>query len=83
MAKNEYKVLQGIDYPPNKRAEAGTIVADLPKESITWLLASGIIEETSDVKKSTATKNDSIVIEEITSSNTTKKELVEEVPDAL
>jgi hypothetical protein len=45
MAKTtEYKVLQGIDYPPNKRAEAGDIVSDLPKESISWLISSGVIE---------------------------------------
>lgn len=44
MAKNiEYKVVQGLDYPPNKRAEAGDVVTDLPKESISWLLASGAI----------------------------------------
>lgn len=45
MAKNiQYKVLQGIDYPPAKRAEAGDVVSDLPKEAIVWLLASGAIE---------------------------------------
>jgi hypothetical protein len=44
MAKIDYIVLQGIDYPPNKRAEAGQIVSDLPKDSIPWLLESGIIE---------------------------------------
>lgn len=54
MAKNiEYKVLQGIDYPPNKRAEIGDVVSDLPKESVSWLLASGVIvpaNETPDEK---------------------------------
>jgi hypothetical protein len=40
-----YKVLQGIDYPPNKRAEAGKIVEDLPATSVNWLLDSGIIED--------------------------------------
>lgn len=45
MAKdNEYKVLSGINYPPNKRAEIGEIVTDLPKTAISWLLASGVIE---------------------------------------
>jgi hypothetical protein len=78
MAKNEYKVLQGISYPPNKRAEIGTIVSDLPKESLTWLLASGIIEEVSDVKKPVATKVELPVIEEIISEEATD-ELVEEV----
>lgn len=40
-----YRVLQGIDYPPNKRVEAGKIVEDLPTTSIAWLLESGAIEE--------------------------------------
>jgi hypothetical protein len=40
-----YRVLQGIDYPPNKRAEAGKIVEDLPATSVKWLLDSGIIED--------------------------------------
>lgn len=40
-----YRVLSGIDYPPNKRAEAGKIVDDLPATSIKWLLDSGIIED--------------------------------------
>jgi hypothetical protein len=42
MAK--YRVLQGIDYPPNMRAEAGDVVEDLPPKSIAWLLESNIIE---------------------------------------
>jgi hypothetical protein len=44
MAKTiTYKVLQGIDYPPNKRAEAGDLVSDLPKEAIAWLIDAGSI----------------------------------------
>lgn len=50
MAKFEYEVLAGIDYPPNKRAEAGDIVSDLPKDSIPWLLESGIIKAVGDKK---------------------------------
>lgn len=42
MAK--YRVLTGIDYPPNKRAEAGDIVEDLPSKSIKWLRECGAIE---------------------------------------
>lgn len=42
MAK--YRVLTGIDYPPNKRVEAGTIVDDLPPRAIRWLRESGAIE---------------------------------------
>lgn len=40
-----YRVLQGIDYPPNKRVEAGKIADDLPATAILWLLESGIIED--------------------------------------
>ena len=40
----QYRAVVGIDYPPNKRAEAGDIVSDLPTTSIAWLLSSGLIE---------------------------------------
>jgi hypothetical protein len=49
MAK--YRVLQGIDYPPNKRAEIGDVVEDLPATSIKWLLESGAIEDSSKPAK--------------------------------
>lgn len=45
MAK--YRVLKGIDYPPNKRAEIGAVVDDLPAASVKWLLEIGAIEESS------------------------------------
>ena len=48
-----YRVLQGIDYPPNKRAEVGDIVEDVPAQSIKWLLDSGIIEDTDKPTKKT------------------------------
>ncbi len=40
-----YRVLQGIDYPPNKRAEVGDVVEDLPATSIKWLTEIGAIED--------------------------------------
>lgn len=40
-----YLVLTGLSYPPDRRAEAGAIVDDLPSKSIKWLLAKGVIEE--------------------------------------
>lgn len=58
MSKFEYEVLAGIDYPPNKRAEVGEIVSDLPKDSIPWLLSSGIIKEVDAKKPSTPTKTE-------------------------
>lgn len=42
----QYRVLQGIDYPPNKRAEVGDVVTDLAPSSIKWLLEVGAIEDT-------------------------------------
>jgi len=46
-----YRVLAGIDYPPNKRAEAGDVVDDLAPQSIKWLLSAGIIEDNSKSPK--------------------------------
>lgn len=40
----KYKVLTGIDYPPNKRAEVGDVVEDIPARSIKWLREQGVIE---------------------------------------
>lgn len=40
----QYRAVVGLDYPPNKRAEAGDIVSDLPEKSVAWLLSSGFIE---------------------------------------
>lgn len=40
----DYKVNKGIDYPPDKRAEAGDVVSDIPSKSVKWLLDSGVIE---------------------------------------
>ena len=57
----QYRAVVGLDYPPNKRAEAGDIVTDLPEKSVTWLLASGFIEEV-DGKKSP--KKSAPVVEE-------------------
>jgi hypothetical protein len=59
----QYRVLQGIDYPPNKRAEVGEIVSDLPATSIKWLLEIGAIEDSSK-PASKATKSAPVVEEE-------------------
>ena len=57
-----YRVLAGIDYPPNKRAEAGDVVDDLAPQSIKWLLSAGIIEDSSKSPK--AVENEPEIIEE-------------------
>ena len=40
----QYRVLTGIDYPPDKRAEKDTLVSDIPEKSAKWLLEQGMIE---------------------------------------
>jgi len=40
----KYLVKAGLDYPPNRRAEAGDIVDDIPSKSIKWLRDQGLIE---------------------------------------
>jgi len=51
-----YKVLTGVDYPPDKRAEAGDVVDDLPATSISWLLSQGHIEDLDPKPKPAKTK---------------------------
>jgi hypothetical protein len=46
-----YRVLRGIDYPPNKRVEAGQVATDLPATAIAWLLEDGAIEDASKPAK--------------------------------
>jgi hypothetical protein len=45
-----YRVLAGISYPPNKRAEVGDVVDDLPSRSIKWLVEAGCIEQVDSPK---------------------------------
>jgi hypothetical protein len=33
-----YTVLNGVNYPPDRRAEPGDVVTDLPAKAIKWLL---------------------------------------------
>ena len=47
----QYRATVGIDYPPNKRVEAGEIATDLPGDSIKWLLEQGLIESTDKKSK--------------------------------
>ena len=49
----QYRALVGIDYPPNKRVEAGEVVSDLPGDAIKWLLSDGLIEDASKPSKKT------------------------------
>lgn len=49
-----HKVLIGIDYPPDRRAEPGDVVDDIPAASVSWLIAQGAIEETEPKPKAKA-----------------------------
>lgn len=79
----QYRVLSGIDYPPNKRAEVGQVVSDLPPQSIKWLLESGAIEDASKPVKKVeepvveAPKAEP-VIEEVQDSTPTEESVEEE-----
>lgn len=39
----DYEVLVGLNYPPDKRAEVGDIVSDLPGKSLTWLITQDFV----------------------------------------
>ncbi len=43
--KPKYRVNVGINYPPNKRAEPGDIISDLPPGAEESLLKMGAIEK--------------------------------------
>jgi hypothetical protein len=44
MAKRAYRVLIGLNYPPNDtRAEPGDVRDDIPPGSVGWLLEAGAI----------------------------------------
>ena len=76
MAK--YRVLSGIDYPPNKRAEAGDLVDDLPPTSVKWLLDSNIIEPADKAAKEPVIEEPAVEIPAI--EETPVEEVVEETP---
>lgn len=52
-----YKILIGVNYPPDKRAEIGDVVTDIPSSAVNWLLEQSVIEvvESSGKKKSAPT----------------------------
>jgi len=61
----KYKVLQGIDYPPNKRAEVGDVVEDLPPRSIKWLREQAIIEPVDPKTKDPEPQPEPVVVDAI------------------
>jgi len=57
LVSSKYRVNRGLNYPPNKRAEIGDVVSDLPDKSVKWLIASGVIEPLTEEKSTKATKS--------------------------
>jgi hypothetical protein len=45
--KRRYKALVDL-YTPEREIKAGEVVTDLPRSSVSWLLADGLIEEVDD-----------------------------------
>jgi len=60
----QYRALTGIDYPPDKRVESGTIVSDIPEKSAKWLLDQGLIELADGKSKSPKVEIKEVKIEE-------------------
>ena len=52
----QYRAIVGIDYPPDKRVEADTLVSDIPEKSAKWLLEQGLIELSDGKTKNIETK---------------------------
>ena len=52
----QYRTIVGIDYPPDKRAEANTLVSDIPEKSAKWLLDQGLIESSDGKTQKIETK---------------------------
>lgn len=40
----KYLVKTGLEFPPNRRVEAGEVTEDIPAKSIKWLREQGFIE---------------------------------------
>ena len=40
----KYLVKTGLEFPPNRRVEAGDVIDDVPAKSIKWLREQGLIE---------------------------------------
>ena len=74
----QYRAVVGVDYPPNKRIEAGDLVSDLPEKDVKWLLSSGFIEAV-DGKGETITPVIEEVEEEIVEPIVEESPVVEEV----
>jgi hypothetical protein len=71
----KYLVKTGLEFPPNRRVEAGDVIDDVPSKSIKWLREQGLIELVDSSGKSV----DAPIVEEV------EPEVVEvaDIPDAI
>jgi len=54
----KYRALVGIQFPPDRRVEAGEVADDIPANSIKWLAEQGLIELVGPEGKSVVTDED-------------------------
>lgn len=73
----KYLVKVGLNYPPDRRAEAGDVVEDLPSKSIKWLREQGVIELLDANGKS-----EPVIEEPVVEEPTMEEPAAEEVPVA-
>jgi hypothetical protein len=57
----KYLVKTGLEFPPNRRVEAGEVIDDVPSKSIKWLREQGLIELVDSSGKSV----DAPIVEEV------------------
>jgi hypothetical protein len=74
----QYRAVVGVDYPPNKRVEAGELVSDLPEKDVKWLLSSGFIEEVDGKGKTITPVVEEVIEEEIIEPVVEESPVVEE-----
>ncbi len=54
--RKKYRVLRGLDWGKNERAEADDVRDDIPAASIPWLLEDGLIEPVEEPKPKSKSK---------------------------
>jgi hypothetical protein len=66
MAGAKYRVLVGLSYPPDRRAEYGDIVDDIPSRSLKWLVDQGAVEMvTKSGESAPVTDRDQVLTDDI------------------
>jgi hypothetical protein len=58
----KYRALVGIEFPPDRRVEAGEVADDIPANSIKWLSEQGLIELVDQGAKPQPAEDDAIFV---------------------